>query len=98
MMASSVDTIPSIDTVIDIRYSTNVARREKRRDRIKRNPQEVRPSELFAVLKDHGWVLKHVSGSHHTFAKGGKILTIPFRVPYVKVIYVKMVIEAIGGE
>lgn len=36
-------------------------------------------NELMKLLREHGWVLARVKGSHHTFTKVGKpdIITVP---------------------
>ncbi len=33
--------------------------------------------DLVALLKQHGWRLEHIRGSHHILSKGGKHLSVP---------------------
>lgn len=38
---------------------------------------EQNSSKIIKRLKDEGWVLKAVKGSHHHFVKGGRKVTVP---------------------
>lgn len=33
--------------------------------------------ELVKLLRQNGWVLDRIEGSHHTLVKDGKIITVP---------------------
>ena len=74
---------------------------EKLLERIKNNPKSVRFEELQKILEKYGFVGSQPQGcsSHYTFRRtDGKKVTIPRHSPYVKAIYVKLVIDLIGEE
>lgn len=74
---------------------------EKLLERIKNNPKSVRFEELQKILEKYGFVGSQPQGgsSHYTFRRtDGKKMTIPKHSPYVKAIYVKLVIDLIGEE
>ena len=33
--------------------------------------------DLVRLLRQHGWTLEHIRGSHHILRKGGKTLSVP---------------------
>lgn len=70
-------------------------RRQKRRQRIAKNPENVRFEDLERLLEDYGFVLKRSKGSHHSFVgyvgETKMALVIPFRRPLQEV-YVKNVL------
>jgi predicted RNA binding protein YcfA (HicA-like mRNA interferase family) len=73
-----------------------MTKREKRLQKMRRNPRGVRFSELRQVLEDHGFKLARVSGSHHTFRAEirGRVWTqtLPRKILSV---YVKQVLKSI---
>jgi len=72
-----------------------VTRREKRLDRMARNPRNVSRKELISLLEAHGFVRQGGKGSHTCYKHPGLPdvkLTIPAGL---KVTYVKQVLEAI---
>ena len=75
-----------------------MSKREKRLQKIRQNPTNVSMDELEQVLKDHGILRDHESGSHYIFRytlNGQNLrLSIPYRKP-IKVIYVKECIVVI---
>ena len=78
-----------------------ITKKEKLLGRIKNNPKTVKFEELDKLLKDVGFVSRQPNGgsSHYTYVLQDKILTVPFKRPYVKIIYIKMAIkllEALG--
>lgn len=85
-----------------------MAKKEKRLERLRQHPKNVSFDDLKQVLEDYGFILRKVTGSHHTFKKQAEgkswTITIPFRKPHVKSTYVKQVlaiieeIEAAEGE
>lgn len=51
----------------------------RRRDdlqRLKRNPRDVRFSELERIILRAGFVLDRTRGSHHVYVRGRRVLTI----------------------
>lgn len=71
---------------------TNETRRQKRRQKIAKNPKNVRFEDLRLLLEDYGFELNRTKGSHHSFLGyiGDKKTTIvipyhrPLKEPYVK--------------
>ena len=77
-----------------------MAKREKRVRKIFQNPKTVPFRELDRVLKDFGFELRQPGSgrSHFIYTKGENQISVPFRRPFVKEVYVKRVLELIGGE
>jgi predicted RNA binding protein YcfA (HicA-like mRNA interferase family) len=73
----------------------SITKKEKLLERIKNNPKTVKFEELDKILSDVGFVRRQPSGgsSHYTYNLQDKILTVPYKRPYVKVIYVKTAIK-----
>ncbi len=75
-----------------------MSKRQKRLQKLRQNPKDVSFDELRQVLQTEGFLLDHVTGSHHIFRAqiGGEVLTvvIPFARP-VKPIYVKRALQEI---
>jgi len=70
-------------------------------ERIRRQPKSVRFDEVARVLKSMGYEKRQPqSGSSHwTFRKKGCMpITIPKHEPYVKEVYVKMVIKVLDEK
>ena len=76
----------------------DLSRRQKRRNKIARNPKNVRFEDLRYLLEDYNFVLKRTKGSHHTFVGfigDEKVaIVIPFHRP-LKETYVKKVLSYI---
>ena len=84
-----------------IRQGEIMSQFEKLLERIKNNPKSVRFEELQKILEKYGFISSQPQGgsSHYTFRRSdGKKVTIPKHSPYVKAIYVKLVIDLIGEE
>jgi len=68
-----------------------VSREEKLHDRIANNPRDVRPDDLFDVLRSHGIRVKRLAaGSHVGLSRGGTWMTLAvphdagqLKTPYV---------------
>lgn len=77
-----------------------MTKREKRIRKIFRNPKTVPFEELNRVLKDFGFELRQPKSgsSHHIYTKGKNQISVPYKRPYVKEVYVKRVMEIIEGE
>ncbi|MEP7292629.1 MAG: type II toxin-antitoxin system HicA family toxin [Chloroflexota bacterium] len=75
-----------------------MAKRDKRLQKLRNNPQNVSLEELRQILEDHGFWLDRIVGSHHVFrAEVGEQtwkVVIPFHKP-VKIVYVKQALAAI---
>ena len=64
------------------------------------NPRTVPFNELDRVLRDFGFVVRQPSSgsSHYVYTKKEMQISVPFKRPYVKEVYVKRVLELIGDE
>lgn len=72
-----------------------ITKKEKLINRIKNNPKTVKFEELDKLLQNVGFERRQPRGgsSHYTYGIADKILTVPCKKPYIKVIYVKMAIK-----
>lgn len=74
---------------------------DKLLNKIKNNPKNVRFRDLEKLLLNNGYTKRQPKGgsSHYVFSKTGKqSITIPFNQPFIKVVYVKIVlIELLKG-
>ena len=77
-----------------------MTKREKRLRKLFRNPKTVSFKELDSVLRSFKFEVRQPrSGrSHYVYTKGEIQVSVPFKRPYVKEVYVKRVLELIGGE
>lgn len=77
-----------------------MTKREKRVKRLFQNPRTVSSKELNRVLIDFGFEMRQpgLGSSHYIYTKGNIQISVPFRRPFVKEVYIKRVIELIGGE
>jgi len=77
-----------------------MTKREKRIRKIFQNPKAVSFKELDQTLKSFRFnVRQPKSGSsHYIYTKKDLQITVPFKRPYIKEVYVKRVLELIGGE
>lgn len=77
-----------------------MTKREKRVKKLFQNPKTVSFKELGRVLKDFGFKMRQPGSgsSHYVYTKGKIQISVPFRRPFVKEVYVKRVIELIGAE
>jgi predicted RNA binding protein YcfA (HicA-like mRNA interferase family) len=75
-----------------------MSKRDKRLQRLRRNPKNVSFDELKQVLEDYGFQHVRTAGSHHTFIaimnERDWRLTVPQHRP-VKTPYIKQAIQAI---
>lgn len=74
-----------------------MTKRQKRLERLRQNPKNVKFDELLQILEDYGFYLDRVVGSHYSFkrAEHDTIFVCPFRRPTVKTIYVKKALALI---
>lgn len=77
-----------------------MAKREKRLRKLFQNPKTVSFKELDLVLKSFKFEVRQPKSgsSHYVYTKENIQLSVPFKRPYVKEVYVKRVLELIGGE
>lgn len=77
-----------------------MAKRDKRVKKIFQNPRTVSFKELDRVLRDASFEVRQPrsGSSHYVYTKGDIQLSVPYRRPFVKEVYVKMVLELIGEE
>ncbi len=78
-----------------------MTRREKRQEKLRQNPKNVRPDELDAVLMDAGFVVARQKGSHKRYDRGVHQLTVPQREPFLLDVYVKqalVMLDAIAAQ
>lgn len=73
-----------------------MSKRDKLIKELENNPTNVRFEILERILKDSGFVLKGVKGSHHQFSNGKILITLPYNKP-MKIFYVKLVLNTIKG-
>lgn len=71
------------------------SRRQKRRQKIAKNPKNVRFEDLRRLLEDYDFELKRTKGSHHSFVgyvdEEKTTIVIPYRRP-LKEVYVNKVL------
>lgn len=77
-----------------------MTKKQKRIKRIFQNPKAVSFLELDRVLKDFGFKTRQrgSGSSHHVYSKGEIQISVPFKRPFVKEVYVKRVLELIGDD
>lgn len=77
-----------------------MTKRQKRVRKLFQNSRTVSFKELDQVLKSFGFDVRQPGGgsSHYVYTKGEVQISVPFRRPFVKEVYVKRVLELIGGE
>lgn len=77
-----------------------MTKREKRVRKIFQNPKEVPFKELDKVLKDLDFEVRQPKSgsSHYVYTKGSVQISVPYKRPFVKQVYIKRVLEIIGGE
>lgn len=76
-----------------------MTKREKRVKKLFTNPKSVSFEDLNRILFDHGFQKRQPRSrsSHFIYTKGDIQISIPFKRPYIKEVYIKYVIEIIGG-
>ncbi|MBP8950465.1 MAG: hypothetical protein KBG73_16595 [Candidatus Promineofilum sp.] len=72
-----------------------MSKRQKRLEKIRSNPLNVRFEELDRLLVDYGFQRRQPGGgsSHYIYVRGGTRITIPMNRPHLKAIYVKQVVK-----
>lgn len=77
-----------------------MTKRQKRVQKLFQNPKTVSFKELDEVLKSSGYEVRQPGSgsSHFIYTKGEVQISVPFRRPFVKEVYIKRVLELIGGD
>ena len=77
-----------------------MSKREKRLLKLFRNPKTVSFKDLDTVLRSFRFDIRQPKSgsSHYIYTKGDIQISVPFKRPFVKEVYVKRVLELIGGE
>ncbi|NSW92626.1 MAG: toxin HicA [Firmicutes bacterium] len=72
-----------------------MSKKQKLLEKIKNNPQKIRFEEVDKLLLSIGFNKRQPRGgsSHFTYTLNDIIITIPYNKPYVKIKYIKDVIE-----
>ncbi len=76
-----------------------MSRLKKLVEKIRNNPKNVRFNELDKILLHYGFEKRQPRGgsSHFTYKLGTTRLTVPFKQPYIGVVYVELALEALEG-
>lgn len=77
-----------------------MTKREKRIKKIFQNPKNVSLKELDQVLRGFKFEMRQPKSgsSHYIYSKGEVQISVPFKRPYIREVYVKRVLELLGGE
>ncbi len=77
-----------------------MTKRAKRIKKLFQNPKIVTFKELDSVLKANGFEVRQPGSgsSHYVYSKRAIQISVPFKRPYVREVYVKRVLELIGEE
>ncbi len=77
-----------------------MSKKEKRVKKLFQNSKTVPFKELDKILKSFGFEVRQPGGgsSHFIYSKGEIQISVPFRRPFVKEVYVKRVLELIGEQ
>ena len=72
-----------------------MTRKIKQIDKIKANPKDVKFSDLVILLKEFGFDLKRIKGSHHVYNRDDVTFVVPVHKNRIKEIYVKRILSLI---
>lgn len=77
-----------------------MTKRAKRIKKLFQNPKTVRFETLHKVLLEQGFEMRQPKSgsSHYVYCRGEVQMTVPFKKPFVKEVYVKRVLEIIGED
>lgn len=77
-----------------------MTKREKRVKKLFQNPRAVPFKELDRVLKSFRFEVRQPGSgsSHFVYTKGEIQISVPFKRPFIKEVYVKRALELIGEE
>jgi hypothetical protein len=69
-----------------------MTKREKLLERLRRNPQNVRFDEVDTILLGLGFAKRQRGTSHAVYTLGVHRITVPYRKPFIKAVYVKQLL------
>lgn len=69
-----------------------MTKREKRLDAMRRNPKNMRPDDLDAVMRAAGCAVEHEGGSHKIYRHSGRQISVPQRKLFLLPEYVKQAV------
>ena len=72
-----------------------MSKKEKALEKLRQNPKHVRFEELETVLIRLGFQKRQDGTSHAMFTFGNHIINVPKRKPFVKPIYVELVLKVL---
>lgn len=77
-----------------------MTKRQKRIKKLFANPKTVSFQELDVVLTSFGFKRRQPGSgsSHYVYIKGELQISVPYKRPYMREVYVKQVLEIIGGN
>lgn len=70
-----------------------MSKKEKAISKLRQNPKNVRFEEIETILDRLGFVKRQDGTSHAIFTLGKSRIQVPHRKPFVKPIYVKLLLE-----
>ena len=70
-----------------------MSKREKAINKIRRNPKNVRFEDIEIILAQYGFRKRQMGTSHAVFVFDKYRITIPHKQPFIKTVYVKLVLE-----
>lgn len=69
---------------------------EKALARARAHPNQVSFAEIDLILRNAGYELRKIVGSHHIYKKpGAPLITVPYRRPHIKPVYGRAVLEVV---
>jgi predicted RNA binding protein YcfA (HicA-like mRNA interferase family) len=72
-----------------------MSKKEKLLAKLRQNPKNIRPEELEQLLLWLGFEKREGKGSHIVYKRGEYRLTVPYKKPFLKPIYIKLALEMI---
>lgn len=69
-----------------------MSKRDKQIDKLRRNPKNIRFQDIDTLLLGLGF-RRRQRGSHHVYSLGRYRITVPHRKPFIKPVYVKLLLE-----
>jgi len=70
-----------------------MSKKEKAVAKLRQNPKHVRFDEIETILYRLGFEKRQDGTSHATFTMGSHLIRVPKRKPFVKPVYIKMLLE-----
>ena len=70
-----------------------MSQKEKLLAKLRQNPKNIRPEELEQILLWFGFEKREGKGSHTVYKRGEYRMTVPYKKPFLKPIYIKLALE-----